>query len=836
MDMYGYPVEMYVRDGRAYVVLTNFFRMWINGDGEQEPNIGSSVTVVDVSDSSSPSLLSRFVLAGYVTDTRIVGDVLYAVANRYSWFWYYDNQDNRDLTTVMSINVADPLAIHKVDEFAFDKCDGWDNHVHVTKNAIYIASSCWDANGTGTQIRYVDISDPQGHMALGAQFQVPGYVMDRWAMSEYQGVFRVITSDSQWGSSQPHLFTYQVDSPTQIVPLASLSMQLPQNESLRAARFDGNRGYLVTYEQIDPLFTVDLSDPTHPVQAGALEMPGWLDHIVPRGDRLVALGHDDSDGTTRLSVSLFDVSDLTQPTLLARVNFGEGWGWLTDERDNFEKVFKVLDDLHMILVPFMEWVNDPNGWGRYEGGVQIIDFTNNALTLRGKAGHDGYIRRALMLGGRLVTMSDQRLQVLDITDRDHPMLTGDVALSRNVTQLVNIGQYSVQLVGDWWSGKTSVVVMPLANPDLGEPVAELRFPAPYARFFSNDGYLFVVYRDTDTSRVMLRSVDLTDPTQPRLAGVLDLPDEFDTYGYYYGWWWWGYCYPMGYDSVVQVDGSKLVFHSARWWWYYDDQSGRQPDQLFVVDLSTPAQPRIASTIALDGMEWVSGMMARGSTLVFTHYRTISVPWDEQRQYVRYYMDRLDLTDPDAPVLAGSVNVPGFVLDFDPSRNVIITEDFQWLSDGSWQKTLNSLWLRGPVAVLASRITLPEYASVPLIDGARAAFVTNQYWYDEVAGQDHYASTIQTVDLSDPNDLQLAGETDLAYPWASLFLLSGNRLVVGTWSYVAGLFVYDVSNLSHPVYLNQLRTDGWVSDLLLDGGLLYVATGPYGVRTLNVQGR
>ncbi len=846
LDLYGYPVEMYVRDGRAYVILTNYFRVYCLDDEEEDPEVGSSVTVLDVVDQANPYVLSSFHMPGYVTDTRIVGDVLYAVSNRYSWFWYYDGGDEQDTTTVMSINVADPFAIRQMDSFTFQKCEGWDNHIHVTQQAVYVASSCWDYDSYHTQIRYVDISDPAGHMALGAQVEVPGIVRDRWGLDEYEGVLRVLAADNWWGGSAPSLFTFQVNSATDIRPLATMQLVMPQDEQVMATRFDGPRGYVVTYRQIDPLFALDLSDPAHPMQMGELEMPGWVDHIVPRGDRLVALGHDDSGDHWRLSVSLFDVSDLNNPALLDRVSFGEGWSWLTDERDNFEKVFKVLDDLNLILVPFMQWVDDPHGWGHYAGGVQLIDFTRDSLALRGQAPHRGYIRRALMLGDRLVTLSDQHLEVLDITDRDHPRRTGQVSLSRNVTQLAVVNGYSVQLVGDWYSSDTSIVVLPLSNVDLGEPVAELYLPAPYGKLFTSGNHVFVVYRDADTGRVTLQSIDLNDPRAPRLAGSLVLPEDFDSYGYYYGWWYWGGWYPYAYDSVVKVADS-LVFHSAQPYWdvVYEggedgadgDEGGqsedRRWDELAIVDLSNPDSPALVSRLVLNGMDWVAGLRAAGDQLVFTHYEYVSVPWDPERSYVRYYFDRVDLSDPAAPALAAPVNVPGYVLSYDQTRGLLYTTDYQYAPDGSMERTFNSLEIHGNIAVLLDRIVLPDNATLPLVSGSRAVFVVNDWWYDEDTQTYGASSALQSIDLSAANRLRLGAARDLPVRWAVPVLLDSNRLVLGASWYVSGALVYDVSNLNAPHFLAHLRTDGWISDVIFDHDTVYVATGPYGVHRLDL---
>jgi uncharacterized secreted protein with C-terminal beta-propeller domain len=835
-EMYGYPVEMYVRDGRAYVVLSNYFRIWLVGDGDSDPEVGSSVTVVDINQPSSPFVLSRFHMPGYVTDTRIVGDVLYTVSNRYWWFWYYGNEDYQDTTTVMSINIADPLDIHQVDAYTFARCDGWDNHIHVTTEAIYVASSCWDYDGYATEVRYVDISDPAGQMALGAQIQFPGVVRDRWAMSEHDGVLRIISGETWWSTEAPRIRTYQINSPTDMDHLATMQIQLPRPESITATRFDGDRAYVVTYERIDPLFTVDLSDPTNPALVGELEMPGWLDHIVPRGDRLVALGHDDVNGETRLAVSLFDVSDLSTPTLLDRVSFGEGWGWLTDERDNYDKVFKVLDDQGLILIPFMQWVDDPQtGWSHYQGGVQLVDFTADDLTLRGHAAHAGYIRRALVYSHRLVTLSDQRLQVLNIADRDNPTPTGDLALSRNVAQFNIVGQHAVQLVGDWYSGNTSVIVLPLSDPDLGEPVSELQIEAPYARLFNHDDHLFIVYRDPDTGTVKLQSVDLSDPAQPQMAGLIDLPEELNTYGYYYGWWWWGYgwWYPR-YDSVLQVDGDKLLFHASRCWWYYYPGDTCDPDELLVVDLSNPDSPVVASQLTLTGKPWVNGFMAVGSTAVFTHFQHIQTPDPDDHDWVRYYMSRLDLSDPYDPVLLPPVNVPGVVVDANLTQGRIVTEDFQWRTDDTIERSINVCQLFGNVAVLRGREILPDDASRLLVDGDRALFARNKWWYDEQEERYRAESSFQGVDLTNPTAPRLTPEVPLGVPYTGVYMVVGDKAILGTWWYLTGLMVYDISNLDYPVFTKHVRTHGWISDMVPHGDNLYVATGPYGVRTVSLE--
>ena len=78
----------------------------------------------------------------------------------------------------------------------------------------------------------------------------------------------------------------------------------------------------MTFVQTDPLFTLDLTDPANPKQVGELKMPGFLYHMEPRGDRLVALGMDNGNTSGGMTVSIFDVSDMTTPKMLSRANFG----------------------------------------------------------------------------------------------------------------------------------------------------------------------------------------------------------------------------------------------------------------------------------------------------------------------------------------------------------------------------------------------------------------------------------------------------------------------------------------------------------------------------------
>jgi hypothetical protein len=125
-------------------------------------------------------------------------------------------------------------------------------------------------------------------------------------------------------------------------------------ERLFGARFMGDRGYVITAEQIDPLFAFDLSDPAHPAVMGEVVMPGFLSylhpvdatHLLGLGQQVVGTG---ADRTTQVKLTLLDVGDLLHPVELDTVLVGEGWAWSESIWD--PKAFTWLASRSLAAIP-----------------------------------------------------------------------------------------------------------------------------------------------------------------------------------------------------------------------------------------------------------------------------------------------------------------------------------------------------------------------------------------------------------------------------------------------------------------------------------------------------
>ncbi|MGW4947767.1 beta-propeller domain-containing protein [Actinoplanes sp. NPDC004185] len=146
---------------------------------------------------------------------------------------------------------------------------------------------------------------------------VPGYLINQYAMSEWDGHLRVATTD---GATERSAVRVLADRDGKLVQTGIVD-GLGQGERIYSVRFIGARGYVVTFKQTDPLYSLDLRDPAQPTVTGELKITGYSAYLQPVGeDRLIGIGQEaDSNGRIQgMQVSLFDVADPKNPKRLAQ--------------------------------------------------------------------------------------------------------------------------------------------------------------------------------------------------------------------------------------------------------------------------------------------------------------------------------------------------------------------------------------------------------------------------------------------------------------------------------------------------------------------------------------
>lgn len=273
-----------------------------------------------------------------------------------------------------------------------------------------------------------------------AMGEVSGHVLNQFSMDENDNYFRIATTRAQQSSrfsdltSDSYSNVYILDANLKVV--GSLE-NLATAERIYAVRFLGDRAYLVTFKQTDPLFVISLSDPTKPVVLGALKIPGFSNYLHPvdaDGSKLIGLGRDTEEtagGGVKikgLKLSLFDFSDLTKPKELDSYLIGDASSDSIALYDH--KAFLYSADKNLLVIPA---VLRDNGRLSFAGAL-VFSLDNNQLKLRGRIDHsagghfaqadywggfdyyDNTVKRSLYINNDLFTFSNKFLKVNSLAD------------------------------------------------------------------------------------------------------------------------------------------------------------------------------------------------------------------------------------------------------------------------------------------------------------------------------------------------------------------------------------------------------------------------------------
>ncbi len=356
----------------------------------------------------------------------------------------------RGLTTIMTMKMFEEDIEFEVDHIT----SRW-AHVYSSGNTLLLAEPTadwwwfWKNNDfeDSTNIHAFDISDSNSTSYLGSG-RVSGTVQDQFSMSEFQGSIRIASTSDAWGrwwldgeldedgepvfsgpTNQVTILQYEGEdcisiqivgtSPCNLLNQVGIIENIAPNETIWSARFVGERGYLVTFENIDPLWIIDLSNPLDPQILGELEIPGVSTYIHPVDENhLLTIGIGPGEDGLGLDwsttqVSLFDVSDPSNP-LLSDVqvlspgyidqNCEEirscGWSWSWSEASYEHKAFTYWGPEEMLAIPLSTyrytWQTNEFGENRYNyeyvSTLKMInvDVENESLSLHGSANHSNF--------------------------------------------------------------------------------------------------------------------------------------------------------------------------------------------------------------------------------------------------------------------------------------------------------------------------------------------------------------------------------------------------------------------------------------------------------------
>ena len=344
------------------------------------------------------------------------------------------------LLSVLNIDLSEGLRVGSVASVMA----GGDT-VYASTDRLYVANRRWidrndfdaaDAARITTQIHSFNVSGPDGPV-YEASGSVDGLLLNQFAMSEHDGYLRVASTNlpvwGWWradGTSESRVDVLERDG-GRLRVVGSVE-GLGRGERIFAVRFIGEMGYVVTFRQIDPLYTVDLSDPTAPEVRGELKIPGYSAYLHPVGEDLVLGVGQDADEQGRIrgtQVSLFDVSDPAKPVRTHQYRLPRS---SRTEVEFNHRAFLYWPQTGLAVLPIGWWgyQEGSNEWASYQGavalrigsgGIERLGTIEHELDEDDLGGGSGYyrwtqapIRRSLVIGDNLFTLSDAGLKGSDL--------------------------------------------------------------------------------------------------------------------------------------------------------------------------------------------------------------------------------------------------------------------------------------------------------------------------------------------------------------------------------------------------------------------------------------
>ena len=339
--------EIYIKDDQLVVVYTESY--YGDETDSYSYRIVTTAEIYDVSNPDKPISKGKVTQSGNYNTMRVSGDYVYLLSDfnasivngRDAIGEYVPSVQGKlvedsnicmpqyvrgdTYTVVSSFSLKNPE--EKVDSKAIFGCSGL---VYVSKNNIYVCESYYnsdDSDVTQTCIRKISYKD--GILKAVGQTRIDGTLNDSFSLDEYEGNLRLVTTvssngdsgimplvlfgdsaDSEIAKQEDTNYLYILDE--KLNELSKIE-DIAKDEQVYSARFIGKTGYVVTYKQTDPLFSIDLSDPKNPQIIGELKIPGFSEYLHPYGDGLLlGIGMDvDETGTTTngVKLSMFDISN-----------------------------------------------------------------------------------------------------------------------------------------------------------------------------------------------------------------------------------------------------------------------------------------------------------------------------------------------------------------------------------------------------------------------------------------------------------------------------------------------------------------------------------------------
>lgn len=412
--------------------------------------IGNSMTTIvvyDVSDVLNIKEIRKVEIEGNYISSRMIEENIYVISSKDLYQYYYgslreDELQSRYLDTAISddlickdykdiyyfpeseesnyLNIAS-FNVNNLEDANVKTFLGAGSDVYCSENNLYITKTNWnykmiEDSTAETSIYKISLNGTK--LVLEAETKIPGMIINQFSLDEYNGNLRIaVTKYNNNSSEDTSNNLYILDSKLSVI--GSIE-NMAEGEEIYSVRFMGNKGYIVTFKQVDPLFVIDLSNPINPSVVGELKIPGYSSYLHPYDENhIIGIGYNTTEtsyGSTvndGVKLSMFDVSNPTNPIEMFNTVIGDKHTNTSATYDHKAVMFS--KEKNIIAIPIVQYNR------KYESKAVIynIDFENgfNQLgEIEEESDNITYrrIERIIYVGSNYYTFSNKWVNVSDM--------------------------------------------------------------------------------------------------------------------------------------------------------------------------------------------------------------------------------------------------------------------------------------------------------------------------------------------------------------------------------------------------------------------------------------
>ncbi|MER2089028.1 MAG: beta-propeller domain-containing protein [Sporosarcina sp.] len=322
----------------------------------------TTVRMYEISNPATPKLIREIGTEGYLNGARKTGDMMYFVTNVWPDFWgipsldgdvlrpqVYDSKEDKDTMLLdytdiailpgamepsYSVITAVDLSSPEESKVVTKGYLGGSEQLYMSADNLYLTATIYETNAATSNkmiwnpgianSELFKFSLNKTDITFDSSAKLKGHLLNQFSMDEHNGYFRVVTTEgNMWDERKPsenHLFVLDEN-----LKVTGSVEGLAKKERIYSARFMGDKAYMVTFRETDPLFVIDVANPAAPKVLGELKIPGFSNYLHPLDDNhLIGFGYETTAEknpqggepiilTMGMKISLFDVTDFNNP-------------------------------------------------------------------------------------------------------------------------------------------------------------------------------------------------------------------------------------------------------------------------------------------------------------------------------------------------------------------------------------------------------------------------------------------------------------------------------------------------------------------------------------------